>query len=321
LSDASPQSSSIPSDQRPGRFITRKRWPWVRWQYSLLLPVAILLLVATLLFPEDEADLIEVRVASSTSGEVIPGALVTIGPYRYLADLDGRVIVERPEEGTAISARFDGFSEAKLTSVTDPNLPQVIQLRPSIVNGLLLDAETGTPIKGADISLRDGAGAVVAESRTDERGAYIFKNIPDDAVLHVNAAAYGQHEESVGSRQRVDLLLTQSVVSGTVFDNAGLPLQGAVVQSGELHTLTDSDGLFTLEGATPGAEITVTALGYKSFTGTVDGEPLDDIQLEPQVTSEVHAGWSFLASRIQLAPDDASLGRSFQCECGGVVTG
>jgi hypothetical protein len=298
-----------------------ERWPWVRWQNSLLLPVAILLLAATLLYAEDEADLIEVRVASSTSGEVIPGALVTVGPYSYLTDQEGRVIVERPGEGTAISARFNGFSPARLPSVTDPSLPQVIQLQPSIVNGLLLDAETGMPIKGADITIRNGAGADVAESRTDERGAYIFKNIPDDAVLHINAGAYGQHEESVRSQQRVDLLLTQSVVSGMVFDNAGLPLQGAVVQSGELHTLTDSDGLFTLKGATPGAEITVTAPGYKSFTGTVDGEPLDDIQLEPQVTSEVHAGWSFLASRIHLAPDDASLGRSFQCECGGVVTG
>ena len=125
----------------------------------------------------------------------------------------------------------------------------------------------------------------------------------------------------VGSRQRVDLLLTQSVVSGTVFDNAGLPLQGAVVQSGELHTLTDSDGLFTLKGATPGAEITITAPGYKSFTGTVDGEPLDHIELEPQVTGGVYAGWSFSARSIRFAPDDAALGRSFLCECGGVVTG
>jgi hypothetical protein len=280
-----------------------------------------LLLVATLLYADDEPDVIEVRVASSTSGEVIPGALVTVGPYSYLADLDGRVIVERPEEGTAISARSDGFSPARLPSVTDPNLPQVIQLQPSIVNGLLLDAETGTPIKGADITIRNGAGADVAESRTDDRGAYIFKNIPDDAVLHINAGAYGQHQEDVGSRQRVDLLLTLSVVSGTVFDNAGLPLQGAVVQSGELYTVTGSDGRFTLKGATPGAEVTVTAPGYTTFTGTVDGKPLDDIELESQVTSGVYAGWSFLTSRIRFTPDGASLGRSFQCNRGEVVTG
>jgi hypothetical protein len=211
LSDTVSQSRTVPSCKTAGRSLLQRRWARVGWNYSLILPLGKLLLVATFLITGPGKDLLEIRVASSTSGEIIPGALVTVGPYSYVADEDGRVIIERPEDGSIFSARFDGFSPVEQPLTSDTRRSQTIQMQPSIVNGVLLDAGTGRPIEGAEITLRDGAGIDVAETRTDYRGAYVFKNIPDSAVLHINAGPYGQRDEPVKGRHRVDFQLTRKV--------------------------------------------------------------------------------------------------------------
>jgi hypothetical protein len=255
-----------------------------------------LLLVVSLQVVDPRKDLVELRVASSTSDEALAGAMVTVGAHSYLADENGRVIVERPGAGSDVSARFDGYSPIELPFAADSGRLQTIQMQPSIVNGVLQDASTGEPIEGAQVALRDRDGVEFAETRTDNRGAYVFKNLPDDAVLHINAGAYGQLDEPVEGRQRVDLKLTRFVVNGRILDDAGGPLQGAVVQSGDVRAVTGSDGVFMLEGITQGADLVVTAPGYERLTRTIDGEHLDGLTMEPQISRAVYASWPLLAS-------------------------
>ena len=269
--------------------------PWISWQYSLILPVALVLVAVSLLLTEPRKDLLEIRVESSTSGEVIPGAMVQIGSLNYRADDHGRVVLERPDNGSSISAFYDGFAPVEVSFATDSQRYQTIQMKPSIVSGTLLDAATGDPIPGATVSLRDSAGVDVASTRTDGNGAYIFKNLPEQAMLHVSAGAFGTHDEPVGDRHRIDLQLDRSVVSGTVLDDVGEPIQGAVVRSGSIRAVTGTDGVFMLEGISQGADITITASGYEAMVRTIDAERLDDVVLEPQVIKAVYASWGLLS--------------------------
>jgi len=269
--------------------------PFIRWQYSLILPIALLLLIATLVLSDPRKDLLHVNVASSMSGEAVAGAVVTIGGLSYLADTRGAIVVERPDGETDISAHADGFRSASAPVVTADDGRLTIQLQPSVVNGVIQDATTGDPLRDVDIALLDVSGEPVAETRSDDQGAYIFKNLPDDASLRVMAGSFGTHIEEVDERSQVNFLLQMSVAHGTILDDQGQPVHGAVVQSEEVKAVTGSDGLFTLEGVTQGATVTVTAPGFERATTTVTGDRLGEIAMQPQLVKAVYASLGLLA--------------------------
>jgi hypothetical protein len=260
---------------------TERRWPGPRWSYSLIFPVALLLVLVTMAVAEPRTELLDVQVASNVSGEAIPGAAVTIGDMVYITDKDGKIIVEQPERGTSLAAASEGY-EPLVAKVANPQQGSVtLQLKPSIVQGVLRDWESGEAIGEADVALLDASGNVVAETRTDSSGSYLFKDLPANSLLRIDAGEYGVMEEQVRQRPVVNLDLKRSVYRGKVMDDTGAPLQGALVQSGENRVVTGTDGQFALEGVVQGAEVRITAAGFRSMTRDIGSEGLGDIALEP----------------------------------------
>ncbi len=272
-----------------------RRWSGARWSYSLILPVALLLVLVTLAFAEPRKALLELQVTSNVSGEAIPGAAVAIGNTAYIADEDGEIVVERPERGTSLSAASEGY-EPLVTKIASTQQGSVtLQLKPSIVQGVLRDRESGEAIGEADVALLDASGNVVAETRTDSSGSYLFKDLPANSLLRIYAEEYGVIEEQVWQRSVVNLDLERSVYRGKVLDDTGAPLQGTLVQSGDNRVVTGTDGEFTLEGVGQGAEVRITAAGFRSMTRDIGSEGLGDIALEPQTIKAVYASRALLA--------------------------
>lgn len=195
-----------PHDPRPESSLP---WPRVKWAYSLLLPIGVLFLAATLMFGGSRHALMRIQVISAASGDAMPGALVHVGDAAYRADDRGEVRVVRPEGDVKIRAEAGGFTEVDIPGRV-PEGVWLIQMQPSLVNGIVKDAETGEPISGAEVALMAGEEEPVSTSRSDLGGAYVFKHVPADAVIGVEAEGYEPVEVPIGSRSHVDIELSPS---------------------------------------------------------------------------------------------------------------
>ncbi|MEO1714642.1 MAG: carboxypeptidase-like regulatory domain-containing protein, partial [Bacteroidota bacterium] len=89
------------------------------------------------------------------------------------------------------------------------------------------------------------------------------------ALLLVFAGCRKDKDEIVIENEQMDPPLTVEMVNsnlvGTVVNEAGDAIEGAVVRLGNLQKLTDENGIFTFQNATVdgnGAYIQVEALGY-----------------------------------------------------------
>jgi len=181
-------------------------WPSVRWVYSLLLPIALLLVVMTLIAAEPREDIFRIQVVSAVSGDIMPGTIVTVGDDAYRADDRGEVRVVRPADDMDIRAWADGFSGASVPSQETGGV-RVIQMQASLVNGIVMDKASGEPVSGAELSLMVG-DEEIAVTRSDSRGAYIFKNVPEDALIRVLAPGYDEEMLSVGTSRQLDVRLS-----------------------------------------------------------------------------------------------------------------
>ncbi|MBA3276571.1 MAG: hypothetical protein H0T72_12330, partial [Chloroflexia bacterium] len=78
---------AAPATRAGGRLL-----PWLDWKFSLLVPVALLLIVATALWQvASRPELIDLTVHNGSTGETIPGARVVIDGLTYASGDDGTV--------------------------------------------------------------------------------------------------------------------------------------------------------------------------------------------------------------------------------------
>lgn len=276
--------------------------PWLDWRFSLLLPVAILLLIVTMLVHVfNQQDYLNISVTDKQTGAVIAGARVSIGEQDFLADQHGLVRVKRPDGDVKIRVKAEGYQpvSGEFTSKNDSD--QDVQLPPAVVSGTVSDAQTGQPLAGIAVSLLDHQGAMLASGQTDQVGVYQFEDVPQNAVLLIDAGIYGVHQEPVGGALLKDLSLEVTQASGRVLSQSGEPVQGAVVQSGDATTMSTGDGTYVLNGVAHGAAVTVQASGFGVATATVEHGLIGDVLLEPIMIKATYANLGLLVEPDGLA--------------------
>jgi hypothetical protein len=271
--------------------------PWLGWKFSIVLPIAMLLIVASVLWSiGTKQDLLEITVLDSSSGYVLPGALVTIDSRVYRTNDDGVVRIERLDSGSGVTVSANGYSTTSTTIVDDPSAAQQIAVRPSTLIGTLTDRESGNPIAEASLTLVDARGAELATTKSDAEGGYRFVDVPGNATLRITAGSYGSVEAPVGNTASRDFVFELRQAQGLVVDPEGKPIQGAVVRSGDVTGVTGGDGTFTLEGVGNGAELTISASGFGSVQAVVNGGRVADVRLDKQLIKGIYANWSLLTS-------------------------
>jgi hypothetical protein len=104
--------------------------PWVQWRYSLILPLAIVLVVASVAFGvSDSGRYFHLTVEDQASGAPLPGAMIAVGTVSYKADNDGSIRIDAPESGTLIVVSADGYESMSGDFTSSSRLSQNVTLR------------------------------------------------------------------------------------------------------------------------------------------------------------------------------------------------
>jgi hypothetical protein len=174
------------------------------------------------------------------------------------------------------------------------------------ITGTVLD-ENSEPVAGANVTLTNSTGNVVAVVQTNATGVFLFSNIEarDDYAVTVEQDYYGTHmNEDVDLVAGVDknlgtiVLDTDAKISGTVKKSDGSAMEGATVKlidgnGNEINTTTtDSEGNYTFGGVGYGNyTVRVTAAGYEDATSdpvTINKDNLDETV--PDIHLEISTG-------------------------------
>lgn len=271
--------------------------PWLDWKFSVLLPVALLLILGTALWQlANRPDLIEFTVQDSSTGETIAGAHIKVDDVTYASGNDGVVKFERPGESTAVQVSADGFIPLSGEVGSSTGDRQTVSLTPSTLIGRLSDEATGEPIAAANLAILDAAGNVVASTQTDDSGTYRLADVPDGARVEVDAGAYGAFTQDIAGQTELNFPLALSSATGMVRNDVGEPLQGAVIRSGDVKTVSAGDGTYTLEGVGDGTEVEITAPGFERATAPVATGAVPEVQLARQMIKAVYANVSLLTT-------------------------
>ncbi len=272
--------------------------PRLSWKFSLVLPIVLLLILATSLWRiSTTPDVLNIEVVDSSSDAAVPGALVTIDGQVYRADRQGTVRVERPMSGSDVRVDVEGYGTMSVTVVDDTSTEtQQISVRPSTLTGTLTDRTSGDPIVAASLVLLDAEGAEVASTTTDAKGQYRFTDVSEDATLRITAGPYGSLEEAVGETTSRDFAFERTQAQGVVLDANGDPIQGAVIRSGNVTAVTGGDGAYAIDGVGNGAELSISASGFETVGAVVQDGEVTTAQLDKRMIKGIYANWSLLTT-------------------------
>jgi hypothetical protein len=248
-------------------------WSQISWPVSIVIfAVPLVLALFTFLLPRLSASPeVAVLVTDRYTGQQIVGA--TVASERGTANTgpDGTTKIEVPIDGLALTIQAPGY-EAITTQISRARSADwAVALRPNVLRGRLVDAETSSGIAGATVILTASDNTEQATT-TDANGQYMFTSVPEDATIRFSAADYGNGEELVGERTELNLAMRPSFVTGIVTDAAGTPIAGARVAAANAsaESVTEADGTFRLTGGTDVTEVLISAPGYAEKAANVD---------------------------------------------------
>jgi hypothetical protein len=209
----------------------RRRWDRVSWWWSSIFVVAILLLGWKLLSGGGGSDF-RVKVFDASTGKAIAGAFVHAGQNVGETDGDGVAKLKVPAPNTVITVSYDGYAPVYGNFESGFSTTQNVSLRP--LNAV------------PDGSAQTAQVAPTATTAPEQ-------SAPAPTTAPPTAAATQPSSVSTGA------------VSGTVIDENGKPLKGALIRADTTITHTDKTGAFELDSA-PSGKIVVSQSGYKDQT-------------------------------------------------------
>lgn len=103
------------------------------------------------------------------------------------------------------------YIQTKEKSFLDRLVDRFIQIE---VTGKIVDAETGSPLTGATVTVKNGTKSV----RTGSSGVFVLDNVPDDAILQISYIGYKTQE----LRARADLGTIRLVMGSGELEEVGI---------------------------------------------------------------------------------------------------
>jgi hypothetical protein len=272
-------------------------WSRVSWPVSISLfavPVALALL--TFFMPRLSASPeVAVRVTDRYTGHQISGATLTFDEGEVSTESDGTVTIELPTASSAVTIQAPGY-EAITTTLSRGGPPDwQVALRPNVLRGRLVDAESSAGIAGAAVVVI-GPDDTQLSTSTDADGRFAFNSVPEDATIRFSSSDHGVAEEPVDERTEINLTMRPSYVSGIVTDATGAPIAGARIAAanGSAESGTGADGTFRLTGGTDVAEVLISAPGYADKNLTVDPSRKVAAALDAEMINAVYANLGVL---------------------------
>ena len=276
---------------------SNRQWSQVSWPVSIIVfAVPLVLVLITLLMPRLSASPeVAVRVTDRYTGQQISGAVLTLDQGAVSSGPDGTVRIRLPNDSSAVTIQATGYEAITTTLTRGGSSDWEVALRPNVLQGRLVDAETSAGIAAATVVLIAPDNTEQATA-TDAEGRYLFKSVPGDATVRFSSADYGIAEDPVGERTEINLTMRPTFVSGIVTEATGAPIAGARVAAanGSAESVTGADGTFRLTGGTEVAEVLISAPGYAEQTLTVDSSRKVAAALDPEMIKAVYANLGVL---------------------------
>ena len=224
-------------------------------------------------------------------------------------DADGRFrLRRRPQRDLQLMVEHDGHRPAWHGAGRDEPTIEVVLERAAVLEGVVLDRDSGQPLAGTrlnfgDASWREGAFRTVI---ADSAGRFRFEAAESTGALYFSAAPPGRVYQSVqldpapGNLRRVELRLAAGhTLRGRVLDlESGAAIAGASIQAGyQVVATSAANGHFELAGLSGEKLIfEITHPGYSTTARFVDPAALAELELFPLV------GACTLSGRV-LGPD------------------
>ncbi len=265
-------------EARPGKAPDNRPLAWITWPFSLILPVAFLLLLLTLAFKPD-SNVIEIKV-TNTDGTPLAGAQVVADSTVYLADNAGTVRLAVDDSARTVEVRHDGYQTMVGELDSGSKREQPVVLEPA--GGELASAGSPTTDTPPAVHLSDITSTPTTETTppATEQPA----NTPVDASIDIAAEASPSPASAESARATGE-------IAGVVMGDDGEPVPEAWITDGNAFAFTDADGAFVFPAGEidPDAELTIYGPGYHEATMPVptDGEPMA-ITLETQVIRGIY---------------------------------
>ncbi len=255
-----------------------RRWSRVSWWYSVILPLALILVIGSYVINRIGSDpAVTGIVTDAYTGEPVEGVQVAAGATAVQTDGSGHFSFENPLDG-ALSVSGENYESTQIP-VNPNDVDLAIQVRPTTLSGTVTNLRTDQPLAGATVAVQ-GPTRAEAKTVTDEDGKYLLFDVPSDAVVVVEHAGLSPVSSEVGSNLVLDFEVYPDIVSGRVVDAAGQAVPDALVELGEATTTTGPDGNYQLAGVPEDGTVYVKKAGYREFFSSFPDDMVVDAVLE-----------------------------------------
>lgn len=253
----------------PDRNIAGRRRPWnqVSWWYSLILAVPLVLfIIMALTSGSDDGEGLTGTVRDAFTGNPVSGAVVSTANATATTNGDGAFTLADLTATSLLISREDYASTQ--VAVTSPDIQYDVSLRPTTVRGTVKNAKNGDPMPGVSVAAIAPDGTTITTVTNDD-GEYTLENVPEGAEVTVTFEGFTVATLPLGSDANLDFEIRPDVLTGTVVDEEGQPVAGAVISIGSASTTTGADGTYRVAGVPEGGEVLVRKAGYHDLTGEI----------------------------------------------------
>ena len=257
----------------------QRRWTRISWWYSILLPVALILLLGSVFFGRFDPDpALTGVVTDAYTGEPVEGARVAGGATAVETDGSGAFSFADPLDG-ALSISRDNY-EATQIAVAPEDAVLTVEIRPTTLTGTVTNTRTDDPIEGASVTVTSPTRAT-AKTITDEDGDYLLFDVPSDATITVEHQGLSPVSQPVGQNLVLDFDVRLDIISGRIVDESGQPVENMVVRIGDVVAESGQDGSYRLVGVPDDGEVLAKRAGYRTATATFPDDMVVNLTVEP----------------------------------------
>lgn len=220
------------------------------------------------------------EVSDALTGEIISGAVIHADANTYYADERGSFALGWVHSTRTIAVHADGYLSVQV-EVPKGRLPGetvrlTISLTPTILSGVVRDAETGAPLPGSVIA----AGHL--SNIADEHGYYVLHRVKTGTVLNASMPGY-EPITAVFHGQRIQDFALQPTETKVEVLNlySGQPISHSLVLCGSKQFVTDENGTVVIKRLLKGTHFSIQAAGHEAMDYIYNGGNTISVTLRP----------------------------------------